>query len=64
MYHHVSDIPVDEDLTGLGACDLIGRNTTVGATYPKKLRSLKMGKPGEEFRIILNFFSSPAFIFK
>jgi hypothetical protein len=64
MHYQVSDIPVHEYFTGLCIGDLIGGNTAIAATYPKKFRCLYLAEPTEKFRVIFYFFLSPGFVFQ
>ena len=37
VHHHVGDVPVNEDLAGQGAGDLVGRDPAVAAPDPEEL---------------------------
>ncbi len=42
MDHQIGDIPVDKDLTGLGARDLVGRHPAVTTPDPEELGRLQV----------------------
>jgi hypothetical protein len=55
----ISNISVDEDLTGSESHDFIGRHSGVGASNPQKLRSLGIDQSGEELWISFNALFGP-----
>jgi hypothetical protein len=55
----ISNISVDEDLTGSESHDFIGGHSGVGASNPQKLRSLGIDQSGEELWISFNALFGP-----
>lgn len=62
VVHQIGNIAVNEDLTGLNACDLLGGDTGVAISDLEVLRALAMGELLEKFSILLTLYSSPGVV--
>lgn len=53
MHDQIGDIAVDEDVSGHGFGDFVGRHPTVGTTDPEVLRVLAVGTLYKKSRVEL-----------